>query len=223
MVQGLPHWRSHPSGNDLIDFATAYTLCAFKTVLRVFGAKSLNLVGTSQAAPSTIWLANHIPDQVGNVVLLSPMGLNTASFGSTDKARFRELRRRGMRSLLQMRAPGAFDPRNLYMGGMLLAIVIAGLHDGSTVNKYTVGISHDMLGEFQLLAAGQAKRGHSLTLFLGEKDLVFPVAEIRKSLQSVDLGGVHIEVIPNLTHTSLALKAGKTYLPRVITAVRQKA
>ena len=222
VVQGLPHWHSHASGNDLEDFANAYAMCAHKTALETFDIRSLHLIGASQGTPSTIWLANQFQDSIGNVALLQPMGLNTSSFGNADRARFQELRRRSLRTLLQFQQSVLHDFRNLYITSVLMAVILAGLRHGATVNQYTAGISHSMLEQFEQLAKHQAKHHRSLTLFLGDKDRIFPVAEIRQALQTIPADNIRVRIIPGLTHASLGLKAATSYLPSVVAAVRQK-
>jgi hypothetical protein len=222
VVEGLPHWHSDPSASDLLTFTHEYTQCAYQTAIDAFQLASMHIIGESQATPGAIWLAN-ASDSVRNVALVLPMGLNTANFGTTERERFAELRKRSIRTLLQREQSPFYDLRNLYVAGLLTKIIISGLRDGSTVNKYTTGISHDMLEDFRTLVNKQRTRHSGLSLFLGGKDKLFPANEVEQSLRNSRISEVHIEVMPQLSHSTLALKSNEALLRTVVATVRQKA
>src|SRR5688572_9566873 len=54
VVDGLPHWESHPSGHDTAQFATAYIQRAFEAIQKEFGLRELNVIAESQAALATV-------------------------------------------------------------------------------------------------------------------------------------------------------------------------
>ena len=220
IVEGLPHWFSAPDASDLLEFSNEYTACAFEAVLREFGVSSMHIIGESQATPGTIWLANKLPQKVRNVGLIVPMGLNTAQLGATDDDRFKELRRRTLRTLLQLEQSPLRDPRNLYIGVLLAKIVISGLRDGSTVKKYRAGISKDMLQEFAALTTTAMAHQRQVILFIGSKDKLFPEHEISKSLQSAGITNVQVKTMTNVSHSSLGIRASKTPLRHAIQTVR---
>jgi pimeloyl-ACP methyl ester carboxylesterase len=218
VVDGMPHWHSDPTADDLVSFANNYMQCAFEAVLNTFDRAAMHVIGESQAAPSVIWLANQLPDKVTNIALVLPMGLNTSSFGATDEARFAELRRRALKSILQRDQSALWDVRNLYISGVVAKIIIAGLRDGSTVRKYTKGISQDMIKDFKQLLADRPH--HRITLLLGGKDHVFPASEITESLKQAAISKVNIEILPEKSHGSLAVRSARPLVSRAMAAVR---
>lgn len=218
VVEGLPHWHSNASASDLVEFSLAYTKCAYEAVLETFQLSSMNIIGESQACPPTIWLANQLPEKTRNIALILPMGLNADSFGETDEAKFKELRKRSLQTILQ---PEQFDLRNLYAAMQLLRIILSGIRDGSTVKKYTKGISQDITEEFRTLLKHRAMKSHSVTLFIGERDKLFPTHEIEQSLKKASINNVHIEIIPRKSHTSLVVKTARPIINRVVEMVRR--
>lgn len=219
VIEGIPHWHGDASANDLVDFSLAYTKCAYEAVLKTFKVSGMNIISESQACPPTIWLANQLPEKVRNVALILPMGLNTSSFGETDEAKFKELRKRSLQTILQ---PEQFDLRNLYAAMQLLKIVISGIKDGSTVKKYTKGISQDITEEFRTLLKHREVKSHSVTLFIGERDKLFPAHEIRQSLKKASITNVRIEIIPRKSHTSLVVKTARPIINLIVETVRRK-
>jgi pimeloyl-ACP methyl ester carboxylesterase len=222
VVEGLPHWHSDPSGQDLKEYSHAFTIRAYEAVQEIFNIDKPNLIGGSQSTPSTIWLANQLADAINNVALVFPMGINTRNFGEDNQERFSELKRRALRTARQREQSSFKDTRNLYITNLLLLIVLRGLRDGSTVNKYTVGISEDMTNEFRQLVDSQRIREHSITLFLGTKDELFPPEEIEYALQVAGIE-VDMEIVHGATHSSLALKGNVPLVQRVIKKVRSSA
>lgn len=218
IVEGIPHWHSDASASDLVDFSLAYTKCAYEAILETFKLSSMNIVGESQACPPAIWLTNQLPERTRNIALILPMGLNTDNFGETDEAKFKELRKRSLQTILQ---PEQFDLRNLYAAMQLLRIILSSIKDGSTVKKYTKGISQDITEEFRTLLKHRAMKSHSVTLFIGERDKLFPAHEIEQSLKKASINNVHIEIIPRKSHTSLVVKTARPIINMVVEMVRR--
>jgi pimeloyl-ACP methyl ester carboxylesterase len=223
VVGGLPHWHSDPSAKDLVAFSNAYTKCAYETALRTFGASSMHVIGESQAAPSTIWLANHLREKIDNVALVLPMGLNTRHFGATDGERFRELRKRSLRTLLQIGQSPFHDLRNIYISALLAKIILLGVRDSSTTKKYTMGISQDMLEDFRTLLEDWRGLQRTVTLFVGDEDRIFVASEIMQSLKKASINNVHLEVVAHTSHSSLAIRSSQPLLKRAVAGVRQRA
>jgi hypothetical protein len=148
------------------------------------------------------------------------MGLNTSSFGDTDQARFKELRKRALQTLVHIEQSWLRDVRNVYITALLLKIIASGVRDGSTVNKYTMGISEDMMDQFRRLTEGQERRRRSLTLFLGAQDNIFPANEIKQSLKKASIGSIDIVVVARKSHSSLALRSSRPLVRRVVEVVR---
>ena len=220
VVEGLPHWESDPSGRDLVEFSHLYTQAAQAAVLKELQRSSMHIIGSSQAAPGIIWLANNHPEQVQNIALVLPMGLNTAHFGSDDKAKFKELRKRSLQSMMQKDQSIFGDIRNAYISLNLLRIILAGINDGSTVEKYTVGISQDMTAAMRQLVASQKHLGRKLTVYVGAQDKVFPPSEVRRTLNDADIHDVTIVTVPNISHGSLATRKHVSFLAQVIGDIR---
>jgi pimeloyl-ACP methyl ester carboxylesterase len=222
VVEGLPHWESDPSGSDLVAFSHLYTRSAYDAVLKEFGRTSMHIIASSQAAPSATWLANQMPEQVQNVALILPMGFNTAYFGLNDAARFKELLKRALQSMLQKEQSIFSDVRNMYISLTIMKIVFAGIVDGSTVKKYSVGISEDMIEVLRQLSAKQKRLHRKLTIYLGARDKVFPPHEIRQALRDADIRDVSLITVPGISHASLAISKYRPLLARVVDEVRSR-
>lgn len=220
VVEGLPHWESEASGSDLVAFSHLYTQSAFDAVLKEFKCSAMHIIGSSQAAPSAIWLANNNSEQIKNVAFILPMGLNTAYFGSNDRERFRELRRRALLTMMQKDQLIFGDIRNAYISLNLMRIIVAGIGDGSTVNKYTVGISEDMTEAMRQLIATQKRLGRKILVYVGERDKVFPPHEVRQALKDAEIHDVAAIVVPGISHGSLAMRKYNSFLAGVVKDVR---
>ncbi len=221
VVEGLPHWQSDPSADDLVDFSHTYAEAAYAAVLKVFNLASMHVIGESQAAPSTIWLANHSLERVNNIVLLLPMGLNVSSFGDTDEARFKELRKRAIQTAFQLQQSPFKSLRNVYVAGLLVKIILSGRRDGSTVKKYTTGISLDMLEEFRILLAKRKEDTHSVALLLGAQDKIFSAHEIERSLKKASVEDVDMIIAPRQSHSSPVTRSGRDLVARAMEIVRR--
>lgn len=223
VVEGLPHWESDPSGKDLVAFSHAYTRSVYETVLATFKCAAMHIIGSSQAAPSVIWFARNHSEQVKNVALLLPMGLNTIHFGADDQARFRTLRRRALVTMMQNDQSVFGDVRNAYISLCLLRIILAGIKDGSTVRQYTVGISQDMSEDMRQLATTQQRLGRNLMVYVGARDKVFPPHEVQQALEDAGIKGVALSTVPGISHASLATQKCMPLLAAVSEDIRATA
>lgn len=219
VIEGLPHWESEPDGSDLVVFSQLYIQSAYEAVLKTFKISAMHIIGSSQAAPGVIWLANNT-EQIKNVALVLPMGLNTAHFGSGGEARFKELRKRALLTVLQKDQSVLGDIRNVYISLNLIRIILAGISDGSTVNKYTVGISQDMTETMRQLTAKQKHLRRKLRVYVGEQDKVFPPNEIQQTLNEAGIQDVAIITVPDISHGSLATRKHGSFLAGVIKDIR---
>lgn len=213
VVEGLPHWHSDPTAEDIVTFTQEYTKSAFTTILSLYGQPKMHVAAQSQAAPGVLWLANHLSEKVGNVALVLPMGLNTKHLGATNEERYNELKRRSFKSLFH---PEQLEPKNIYAGLVLANIIIRGHKDGSTKRKYTKGISHCALGEL-----AKALKTHKVSVFLGGDDALFPAAEVQHSLAEENMANIHLEIIPKKAHTSLTTKQSTHMVAQAVRAVRR--
>jgi hypothetical protein len=221
VVEGLPHWHSHASAHDLVDFSNIYTKYAYEAVLEKFKRSRMHVVSESQAAPGVMWLINQVPEKISNAAFILPMGLNAGYFGNTDRERRRILGQRSLQTLLQPEQSPLHDVRNLYIATMLVRVNSRGLLNGSTLKKYTHGIAQDMLDEFRLLVGNAAQYNRHVSLLLGGKDKIFPAHEIKTALGMRLLDRIHIYDFPNVTHGSLAVRGSKPLLDCAVKAVRQ--
>lgn len=215
VAEGLPHWHSNPSAEDIASFTQEYTTCVLETILGLYGQDKVNLIAQSQAAPGVLSVANGLKEKVGNIALLLPMGLNTNHLGSTDEERYKELKRRTIKSLLH---PEQRGPKNVYAGTLLAKIILNGLKDGSTKAKYSKGLSFNALPDL----ARVLKRGkHAVSIFLGEDDILFPASEIQQSLTEAGITNISIKVMPKKSHTSLTTKQSIQMVTQAVRAVRR--
>lgn len=215
VVEGLPHWHSNPNAKDIVSFTQEYTKCAFLTILKQSDQSRMHVLAQSQAAPGVVWLANQLPEKVGNIALVLPMGLNTKHLGTTNEERYNELKKRSFRSLFH---PEQLEPKNVYAGLILAKIIARGFKDGSTKRKYTKGVSHDALDELATALKDGTRR---IYLFLGAEDVLFPATEIQHSLARAGIANVHIEVFPRKSHTSLTTRRSTKMVARAVRAVRE--
>jgi len=212
VVEGLPHWESAPNGSDLVAFSNLYTRSAYDAILKTFKCTNMHVIASSQAAPSVLWLVSEAIGQVHNVAFILPMGFNTEYFGMSNVARFKELRKRALLTILQKDQSVFSDIRNMYISFNLMRIILAGISDGSTVKKYTVGISENMTEVLRKFAVQQKRLGHQLTIYVGARDKVFPPHEVRQTLSDADICDVTIITVPDISHASLATRRHQSLL-----------
>lgn len=221
VVEGLPHKEADRSACDLKEFTHDYTSTAFLAVLKMFGISSANIIAESQAAPGVVWAALDHLDQVGNIVLIAPLGLTAHILGDSPKARLRELKKRAFLSAMQFAQSPFYDSRNLYIGLLMIHAVLFDARWNTSGQKYAVGASHDLREDCRKLATQLANKGHELTFIVGERDKMFPAREVSASIE--EAGVKHaITVSLKISHTSLAVRYGKQILNLAIQTVRQK-
>ncbi len=220
VVDGLPHWKAHPSGNDLKKFSAVYTLTAYREVLRTYAKTSLNVIGISQAAPGVVWLAQEAPKSVSNIGLAVPLGLTMHYFGDNPSARLRELKRRVYYGLRQNNVLSALSAREVYVALTLLRTRFSESERGASDNKYAAGLSYDLREDCRQVFQNQRRNGKSLTIFLGQKDTIFPPTEVVESLQQAGLHDIKTVVMPGLSHPSFVSPRDQADLRRIIKAVR---
>jgi pimeloyl-ACP methyl ester carboxylesterase len=220
VVEGAPHWQAHPSAGDLYDFMAGYTRAAFEAVRQEFGWTAVHVIAHSQAVPGAVSLANELPQHVRNVALMAPLGFATSTFGDTPRARFKTLRRRGWRTMLQPSQRPWRDPRNLYVGLMVLHAIWAETERGASSRKYGAGLSYDILEDLRQLMRRQQQKGASLTVVFGGKDKIFPADEIVPQLERGGLNEVRRVILPGVSHLSLGARAGSQVVEAVVETVR---
>ena len=215
VVEGLPHWHSKPDAEDIVTFTQQYTKYAFLTILKIYSQKKMNVIAQSQAAPGVLWLANRLQQEVGNIALVLPMGLNTEHLGNTNEERYEELKRRSLKSLFH---PEQLQLKNIYAGLLLAKIIIRGHKDGSTKRKYTKGVSHSAMNELTVALENDTR---IISLFLGEDDALFPVAEIQRSLTDAKIIQIDVRIFPKKAHTSLTTRQSTKIVKQAVQIVRE--
>lgn len=208
VVQGSPHWKSHPSAEDIYDFMHGYTAAALRSVQQEFALDRIQLIAESQAAPSAVVAACTMPGLIHNVVLIAPLGFCAQSLGDTPEARLRMLQRRAFRSMFQLPQSPLHDPRNFYAGVMILRAIFAEAERGASRRKYAQGLSYDMREDCRELLALQRKTGAHCTVLLGKRDRLFPADEVTDVIKSAGLDELRVHILPDMTHSSLATRGG---------------
>ena len=222
VVEGAPHWHAHPSARDLYDFMYEYTLTAFQAVLSEFAITSAHVIAQSQAAPGIVRLGNNYSNLVDNVVLMAPLGFAASIFGDTSETQVRTLVRRTARTFLQFSQSPLYDPRNIYIGFMLVRAILMESERGASKRKYATGLAYDMREDCRALMKRQREKGKALTLLLGNKDKIFTVQEIKPLIDGMGIEDVQIRVLPGVSHLSLAVRGGKKVLKAAIDIVREE-
>ncbi len=221
VVDGMPHWHPRPTAEDLGRFTQEYSVAAFKAVLQWFGLSSANIIGLSQATVGLVWLANILPALVRNVGIVAPLGLTAAALGKTPELRLKELKKRTLRTYMQFSQTPLHDPRILYMQLMLLRAILSETEKGATNKKYALGLSYDLLEDCRAVAAERHARGFSCTVFLAEKDKIFPPHEVQASLKRANVSHISTVVLPAISHPSLVSRSNRRALVRIVNDVRQ--
>jgi pimeloyl-ACP methyl ester carboxylesterase len=219
VVEGLPHKEADRSAHDLKEFARDYTSAAFLAVLKECNISSAHVIAESQGAPGAIWVALDYVDHVKNVALIAPLGFSAHILGSSPEKRLKELKRRAFQSSLQFAQSPLYNVRNAYLSLLMLNAVLFDAQWKVSGQKYAVGASHDLREDCYKLVDQLRQRGSSLTFILGERDKLFPPAEIVASLKEAGIGPANI-IILKTSHASLAIRDGKHILRRAIEAVR---
>lgn len=221
VVEGAPHWHAHPSAHDIYDFMYGFTRAAFLQVCAAFRLTLAHVVAQSQAAPGVVRLGSEYGPRVGNVVLLAPLGFAATIFGATPRQRMRTLILRGARTFLQPSQSPLYDPRNLYVGLMLLRAFLLESERGASTRKYAAGLAYDMRADCRRLLHAHEPVGKTVTMLLGEQDKVFTVHEIQPLVAEAGLESLAIEVLPGVSHLSLAVRSARQVLQKAVAVARR--
>ena len=220
VVQGLPHWESHPSARDLKDFSIIYTETVLKNILSMYNLSSANIIAHSQAVPGIIAVGLKNLDCINNLSLMAPLGFTSSIFGNSMKERIATLRLRSFYTLFQFTQSPFYDIRNTYVTLMLLKALLSEKEIGASNKKYAMGLSYNLLEEVSELANKLWNKGKTLTIFLGEKDKIFPPKEVIESLRAAKINHIKTVIIPKLSHSSLAIRGGSEVLKQMVSLTR---
>lgn len=221
VVEGAPHWHAHPSANDLYDFTYGYTKAAVGAIKKEFSISSAHFIAQSQAAPGVVRLGNEHPQKVDNVVLLAPLGFAATVFGDTPDMRVKTLMKRARQTFFQRSQSPLYDPRNLYVGYMILMAIFREAERGASRRKYSTGLSYDMLEDFRKLVDHHIANDKAVILLLGEKDKVFMAKEIQPLVEAAGIRNVRFHILPGVSHLSLGVRGNKRVLQEAVALARQ--
>jgi len=220
VVDGLPHWAVAPSTEAIRVFSAGYIAAAFAAVRKTFGLTTVHVITESQAVPATVILARTIPEQIGNVVLVRPLGFSVRAFGASEAVRLQVFRRRIVRTMLQLPQSFLHDPRNFGVTASMLRAMIREPNFKSLTKKYAIGISYDLLEDCKAVAVIQKRKKRSFTMLLGEKDKMFPPKEIMAALAAHQNITPDVQIVPRATHASLAVRGSKVILKLAVQTAR---
>jgi pimeloyl-ACP methyl ester carboxylesterase len=221
VVEGAPHWHAHSSGEDIPDFVYGFTRAAVSAVFKEFAITSAHLIAQSQAAPAIVRLGKDYPDKVNNIVLISPLGFVANIFGNTPEERVRTLIHRARRTLLQLSQSPFYDPRNIYVGFMMLRAILLESERGASQRKYATGLSYDVRDDLRILVERQADQGKTVSLLIGGRDKVFTASEILPLVEAAAINGLQTQVLPGVSHLSLGVRGAKKVLRTALDDVRK--
>lgn len=219
VVEGIPYWHAGSSSEELEKFTCNYVAHAAAYIQQKFGVSSCNIIGHSQAAYGAVQLCLMKPEFVQNVGLLFPLGLNTHHLGRSETERWKTLKKRSFRSMLQWEQTPFHDARNIYAGYRLLHSIRA--DKGSFKDKFVAGVSYDLLPDVERLSEALRLSGGSLSLGLAGNDKLFAAHEIRDTLQRLDPLNLTILELPQASHGSIAKKSHQTFIREFAENVRQ--
>jgi pimeloyl-ACP methyl ester carboxylesterase len=220
VVSGVPHWHANPDTKDVENFTMVYFENVYRQVLATFSLPAMHVLAESQAAPVAILLAGKLKIEIKNVALIRPLGFSVKNFGDTAVARLKTFRKRIRRTLLQFPQSFLYDPRNITVTLVMIRAMLREPSLSSLHTKYGIGISYDSLHDFELAAKVRHDTGHTMSIILGEKDKLFPPKEVIPLLQNLHIPYVHVVVLPSVSHSPLATRAGVPVLKTALETVR---
>lgn len=205
VVQGAPHWLASDDGSDIPAFMDCFTKEAFARVLASFPCNDeLHIIAESQAAPCVVGVLAANSDyasRVRLVALLQPLGLNSASFGSTIDQRSDTFKRRTAKNLRHQIPALLHDSRLRYNHRQMLRIV--GYDNTKSNAQYGTGLACDASADLQRLHA----MSMPMVIVSGGNDMLFPPHEIRATLARGQLD-IPLVIVPGIPHSPLAAKQG---------------
>ena len=218
VVEGIPYWHAGPTEEDLETFTAEFVSRTLSFVQEAFGAKSYNIIGHSQAAYGAVLLGLQKSDAIQNVGLLFPLGLNVRHLGSTGEERWKSLKKRSLRSMVQWEQTPFHDVTNIYAGYRLLHTIRA--DKTHFKDKFIVGVSYDLLPDVKLLTEQLQIAGTGLIVGLAGNDKLFAAHEIRDTLEEVDPINLTILELSSATHGSIAKRSHRAFIQEFVNAVR---
>jgi len=134
----------------------------------------------------------------------------------------RAFRRRIIRTAVQLPQSFFHDPRNVGVTSIMVRAMMREPNMAAMVKKYAVGISYDVSDDCRKVVTLQHRKGCAFIIVLGERDKMFPPSEVTGALARVGLrDDIVVKVVPDATHSSLAVRASKPLVGRAIALARQ--
>jgi len=179
----------------------------------------VDLVGSSQGGGAAIMMAGEAPDLFDAIAVKSPVGLNREAFGSEDTSawikRLKFMYRLGLKNStftdqwpIHIKEPH-LDKGNLTGPFEVWRRVIDDAKDRRLYAKLDYALSICLAETVQ-----QLSKNHWMRVFVGEKDPLFRLAEIQKSLGKVGCGDLVIP-IKGASHSLIVSNAGARQITEI--------
>lgn len=200
VVQGLPHWLV--DDEDISGFAIKYIDEAFQALRAHYNLAKVDILVESQAAPSVtkLFMKKEYEENLRDLVLIQPLGLNAATFNDVDDPFALFLRRTARNARYQL--PQIFDSK-LYHNTKQLAKHLK-LRDPKFRTHYTTGLRQNITSELKKL---HNEKRHHIAIICGANDKLFSPEEIAKTLETHDID-LPVQLIPGVPHSPLATRQG---------------
>lgn len=215
IVQGAPHWYAKPDGSDIPSYMFGYSVASFQALLSVRDVRPSAVVADSQAAPGTILLfgRSEYKQYMSKLALVQPLGLTAHIYNGSDEDRMTLFKQRIIKNSYHQLTSLLTDSRLRYNYRMLSRFT--GHSDPKTMAQYSSGLKHDSRTELKELLAINP----SVSIISGSRDKIFPIAEIRQSLDMADirLGIISVQGVP---HSPLASRKGSKLLEKAFKELR---
>ncbi len=218
VVQGVPHWYAHNSGDDIEEFCAEYVRQVMANISQ--SHTQIRLVAESQAAPGVLMYTDDHADQVASLTLVRPLGYTAKYFGNDKDERFKEFQRRASLTFRQLIPFLLRYPPALIVP---YAVFAARMRESarSYASKYGMGCSYDATDITRSVVHQLAARGASFTIMLAEDDRLFPPKETLTTLRDAQLLE-HITTViePDRFHISLAASRDSSEINRILSIAR---
>ena len=214
VIPGAPHWFANKDGSDVPDFIVRYTATMVDELTRRYGQPT-SIIAESQAAGGVALYLQKVRDNVGQLILLQPLGLNTHEY-TRPPSPYSELQRRVNHNFLHQ-IPSLFtDLRLLFNHAFLIRTIKPGTSKAKAQSE--AGLVCSILDPVKELFLD----GTPIHIVSGEHDILFPPAEIRSNLDAAGMGSIPISIVPKTPHSPLSTRAGRLLLDEAIRISRRR-
>lgn len=210
IVEGASHWNAADDGHDVPAYVSNYAYCSLQRVIDEFELGEVDIIAESQAAASIVIALAHSDyiENVRNIVLVQPHGLNRSAFGADPDAMIHELRRRTLRNARHQVRPLLTDKSLRTSHRQLLKY--ANLNDPASRARYVAGLDYGTVDDLRVVASS-----HRTRIVCGEKDELFPPSEITDNLRANDIY-VDVSIVPGVPHSPLGTRLGQRLLAEAL-------